>query len=228
MMKSNNLRDMVIALLLIASAGGLLFNHSRVKDNGLTPITSPSAQVVRAETPATTVSTAAAPVAQLPVKPVEPISTKGLSTTVGRVTKISDGDTLHAQFVNHNGEPLDLKIRLYGINTPESNAPPGVRKDDFQIQPFSLEAKAFLAEKCPLGSFIRMESKGKDRYGRTLAVIYNAKNENMCLQLIEAGLAKAYFLRAQKNDPLKEPFTSAENRAKERKIGIWSLPEALK
>src|SRR3990172_3719128 len=69
----------------------------------------------------------------------------------GRVVGIADGDTLS---VMHDGHAV--KVRLYGIDAPEKGQAFGNRSKQF------VSALAFEKE-------VRVEVKGRDRYGRTIA-----------------------------------------------------------
>ncbi len=83
----------------------------------------------------------------------------------GRVVGISDGDTIT---VMHDGAE---KIRLYGIDAPEKG------------QAFGNRAKQFVAT-LAFGKEVKIEVKGQDRYGRTVADVIlpdGKKSESMRL-----------------------------------------------
>jgi len=89
----------------------------------------------------------------------------------GIVSNVIDGDT----FELITGE----KIRLYGINTPES--------DEYYYN----EATNFLKEKIE-NKKIKYKDYGKDQYNRTLATIY-LDDVDINFQLIRNGYATPYF-----------------------------------
>jgi len=139
-----------------------------------------------------------------------------------RVTKIVDGDTIHAMVSTENSaQPADEKIRLYGINAPELHPRPGQSWSDFTVQPFAQEANDFLEKLCPPGTELRITSYGPDRYDRLLAVLILPDGRDVNKLLVEAGLARAYFLKTQKNDPLKEEYEHAQYVAQSAGLGIW-------
>jgi endonuclease YncB( thermonuclease family) len=70
---------------------------------------------------------------------------------IGRAIGISDGDTIS---VMHEGSTE--KIRLYGIDAPEKG------------QAFGNRAKQFVTA-LAYGKEVKVEAKGQDRYGRTVA-----------------------------------------------------------
>ena len=145
-----------------------------------------------------------------------------LAAGKARVTKIVDGDTIHALVTNENAsQPADEKIRLYGINAPELHPRPGQSGSDFTVQPYAQEANDFLEKLCPPGTELRIDSYGPDRYGRLLAVLILPDGRDINKLLIEAGLAHAYFLKTQKNDPLKPEYEHAQHAAQSAKLGIW-------
>jgi micrococcal nuclease len=139
-----------------------------------------------------------------------------------RVTKIVDGDTVHA-LVTHaeSTQPSEEKVRLYGINAPELHPRPGQSWSDFTVQPYAQEASDFLEKLCPPGSEIRLDEHGRDKYGRLLAVIILPDGRDANKLLIEAGLARAYLLKGGKSDLLRQEYENAQENAKSARRGIW-------
>ncbi len=72
----------------------------------------------------------------------------------GRVISISDGDTIS---VKHNGKAE--QIGLNGIDAPEKG------------QAFGHKAKQLVSD-LAFGKMVKVESKGQDRYGRTIADVF--------------------------------------------------------
>lgn len=144
-------------------------------------------------------------------------------TGKARITKIVDGDTVHALLASDDGTPkgAEEKIRLFGINTPELHARPGTHKGDFAPEPFSQEACDYLASLCPAGSEVGLIPHGRDKYGRLLAVLQSPDGRDINRLLIEAGLAKAYFLSGSKKNPLRLEYERAEEEARAGKRGLW-------
>ncbi len=83
----------------------------------------------------------------------------------------------------------DIKIRLYGIDTPEIKPVKNLPNRDEHIKK-AKEAKDFLSNQI-LGKIIKVEFLSNDKYGRPLAKIYI---NNICLNdlMIEKGYAKKY------------------------------------
>jgi endonuclease YncB( thermonuclease family) len=118
----------------------------------------------------------------------------------GRVTAITDGDTLKV----FDGQQ-EIKIRLLNIDAPESK------------QAFGSRAKQHLGEKV-FGKEVIVEHHKKDRYKRILGTIW-LDNRNINLEMVEDGYAWAY--RQYLND---HNFLKAENTAREKKSGLWVDP----
>ena len=106
-----------------------------------------------------------------------------------KVIKVIDGDTIDVD--------IDLgfcvilakqRIRLYGIDTPES------RTSDKEEKFYGKISSAFMKDHCPRGSYITLrtylDSKGK--YGRILGeIIVDDKNLNKLM--VEKSLAVEYY-----------------------------------
>lgn len=167
-----------------------------------------------------------------PTPPTVPVPAERNDTTAAerqigkriRVRKITDGDTLEAQLDDGTVE----RIRLFGLNTPELNPKPGVARDTFTPQAFAKEARDFLAELCPPGKDSRIVERGRDKYGRLLALVFTADGRDANKALLEAGLARAYFVLESKKDALRKPYEEIEDEAKQSRRGLWSLAQNQK
>lgn len=120
----------------------------------------------------------------------------------GKILRVIDGDT----FVFQTAEG-SLKVRLDGIDAPELK------------QPFGLESSSFL--KSYLYKKALLESKGVDRYGRTLGVLF-VEGSNINLQMVEKGYAW-HFKKYSHNKALAK----AEVRARKAKLGLWRKGTAV-
>ena len=105
--------------------------------------------------------------------------------------KIIDGDTIDVDL--DLGFSVVLKkqrIRLYGINTPES------RTRDLEEKRYGLAAKARLRELLESAESITVKTaidkKARGKYGRILGTIY-ADDINVNEKLVEEGHAIEYF-----------------------------------
>jgi endonuclease YncB( thermonuclease family) len=119
-------------------------------------------------------------------------------TLTGKVVSVYDGDT-----VTVLDGTTQVKIRLEGIDTPESK------------QPFGTRAKEALS-KMVFGKEVKVEWDEKDRYGRTLGHIHiDGKWVN--LEMVKQGMAW-HYKQYSKDKRLAE----AQKQASMLCIGLWS------
>lgn len=112
-----------------------------------------------------------------------------------KVVSVHDGDTITVL----SGKE-QTKVRLYGIDAPEKK------------QDYGQRSKQFLASLIA-GQVIEVESKGKDRYKRTLGIIYY-KGQDINAQMVLNGYAWAYVKYSR-------IYVNQENTARENKRGLW-------
>ena len=146
-----------------------------------------------------------------------PVYPDPLRIVTGTATKVSDGDTIHLT----TPEQTILKVRLYGIDAPEtdkSNSSTG--KVNIPGQPYGEEASKALESKI-MGKQVKLNILDIDKYRRMVGMIY-LDNRNINLEMIKEGHAEAFieYLRL----PYRTQFLEAEREAKSAKKGIWSLP----
>lgn len=115
------------------------------------------------------------------------------------VTKVTDGDTIEAG---------GRTIRLQGIDAPERD------------QPHGNEATAALASLI-LHRRVRLETRGTDRYGRLIAVVYR-NGENINRQLVRQGHAWEYDRYS--DDVLLGVY---EKQARDANRGLWARPDPI-
>ena len=114
----------------------------------------------------------------------------------GEVVGITDGATITVL----NSKTLkDVKIRLYGIDTPERG------------QAFSKRAKQFTSEMV-FGKVVEVGAITVDHYGRTVSLVY-VEGKGVCDELLRAGLAWVYYLYC--NLPICAEWKNLEAEAKE-------------
>ena len=126
------------------------------------------------------------------------------------VTKVYDGDTVKAK-----GHDIEIKVRLVGIDTPETS-----KKKRDPGQPYSQRAKKYLAG-LVLNKTVDIKGYGMGPFNRILGVIYFLQFFDQ-VQFLEAGLAEVYRGRAPHKFPLL-PYWQAEKEAKDDKRGMWIL-----
>lgn len=128
------------------------------------------------------------------------------TTTVfkGKVVKITDGDTI----VVLTEQKEQIKIRLEGIDCPESN------------QDFGNRAKQAVSDLC-FGKEVTVIKSGEDHYKRTLGFVF-VGDVNVNKELLKHGLAW-HYIKYNKDEDLAK----LEQEARKQKIGLWSQPNPV-
>lgn len=125
----------------------------------------------------------------------------------GMVRAVYDGDTV---LLATRAESR-LKVRLYGIDAPET------KKPDQPGQSFGEIARRTLMYKV-MGRQVTAEIVDVDQYGRAVAVVrYAGRDINQ--EMVAEGLAWAYrqYLQA----PYASDYIGSEARARSRRAGLW-------
>ncbi|WP_256010143.1 thermonuclease family protein [Desertivirga xinjiangensis] len=121
----------------------------------------------------------------------------------GKVVSVSDGDTFTI-LISGNQQ---VKVRLHGVDCPEKNQDFGTKAKDFTSA--NIFAKS-----------IKVQSKGKDRYGRTIGVAMLPNGSTLNENLLKAGFAWHY-----KQYDKSEKYALLEQQARIAKKGLWSHPK---
>jgi endonuclease YncB( thermonuclease family) len=136
------------------------------------------------------------------------LHSSAIATTItGEVVKVADGDTITIL----TPEREQVKIRLYGIDTPE-------RK-----QPYSRKAGQFTSS-LVAGKKVQVEVYDNDRYGRIVGVVF-ADGVNVNEEILRAGYAWQY--RKYCKADFCDDWLKLEEQAKAAKLGLWSEPKAM-
>jgi micrococcal nuclease len=142
------------------------------------------------------------------------VQTSTLSESEVLVSRVLDGDTFA-----YEKDGQEQKVRMAGINTPETKDP------RYEVQCFGQEASDKTTEmiagrpvklvKDKLGSNI-------DLYGREIRLVYLADGTLLNRFLVENGYA---FAETDYSFSLKDEFVNLEKEAKIAQRGLWS-PQA--
>ncbi|MBL1243498.1 MAG: thermonuclease family protein [Sulfurimonas sp.] len=133
------------------------------------------------------------------------------------IKKIVDGDTLH--FTND-------KCRILYIDTPESYRNKKAKRDVKQCKNFTLDTMVKIAKQSTahaktlvkVGKSYKYDVTGKDRYNRSLCVVYTSKgifNELM----VKDGYAMPYERYVPRE--LKSKYNKLSKEAKSFNRGLW-------
>lgn len=142
-----------------------------------------------------------------------------------KVTRVIDGDTIEIEYQSDiknidgviESSMGNKKIRLIGINTPETVDP---RRP---VQCFGKEASTYLKSLIE-GSIVQLEyddTQGKtDKYDRILAYVYMEDGQMVNKKMISEGYAYEYTY----NTPYKymQSFKAAQTLAEKGGRGLWS------
>lgn len=120
----------------------------------------------------------------------------------GRVVGVADGDTITVLTANKQ----QIKVRLYGIDCPEKRQAYGDRARDFT------GAAVFGRDVC-------VETLGRDRYGRTLGIIFGPDGRVLNRELLANGLAWVYKKYCKRPECVQWHGDEAEARSARR--GLW-------
>lgn len=115
-----------------------------------------------------------------------------------KVVSIPDGDTLNII----NSKNKKIKIRLYGIDAPETTQKYGQASRDY-------------LRKIVKNKTLTYKIRSKDDYGRVVATLYG-DNKDLNYEMIKAGLAwhYKYYYKSKK-------YAEAEKNARKQKLGLW-------
>jgi len=126
-----------------------------------------------------------------------------------KVVRVYDGDTVKAV-----GQDIEIKVRLAGIDAPET---PGRKRQPGQ--PFSDASKKFLAG-LVLNKNVEIRGYGLGPHNRIIGEIFvDGKNVNH--EMVRAGLAAVY--QGKSPDELDlESYQKLETEARNAGRGVWS------
>lgn len=112
-------------------------------------------------------------------------------TYKARLIKIIDGDTVDAEIDLGFGVFLKQRIRLYGINTPET------RTTDLSEKEKGLAAKQRLTELLDKEFIVETLLNKRGKFGRVLGILHieaeDGTRTNINEQLVNEGHAVEYF-----------------------------------
>ena len=113
-----------------------------------------------------------------------------------------------------------LDVRLLGVEPPAPPRPLQQGAPAVRGQPFGREAEQYLRD-LVLDKQVQLETHGKDRQGRTLAVVWLG-DINVNLTLVKEGLA---WMSPSISVPrVRAELEVAERQARVGKYGLWALP----
>lgn len=128
----------------------------------------------------------------------------------GHVLSAADGDTLTVATAEHGR----VVARLAGVDTPERG------------QAYWRSARRALSDATAAG--VMLTCYKTDRYGREVCRARTPTGVDIAAQLLAAGLAWHYRqFQAEQTDAERTQYADLEQRARERRIGLWSQPDPM-
>ena len=140
-------------------------------------------------------------------------------TLTGVVVGVTDGDTVTLLDV----QKQQHKIRLAGIDAPES------------AQPFGQRSKENLS-RLVFGKPVKIEWNKRDRYGRIVGKVWvQPESCPSCAMTLDAGHAQitvglAWWFRKYASEQSPEDrgsYEFSEQEAKAKRVGLWSDPSPV-
>lgn len=121
--------------------------------------------------------------------------------------EVYDGDTVAVRC-----DSGTLTVRVWGIDAPERGQ-----------KPWGERSRGHLSNLLP-GDTVRLQVADIDRYGRTVARIYQG-DQDIGLALVRQGGAVIYPQYNQ--SPVHTPaYQAAQRQARQERLGVWSRPGA--
>lgn len=132
-----------------------------------------------------------------------------------RVINIVDGDTVDVVPANARRGGEVTRVRLWGIDAPESD------------QPLGPEATRALSELLRGGrGTLRMETFAYDRYARAIGLLYYDRyGRGRSVNRIMVQQGYAYTLRFPQGQYMRQALglDAAEDEARRKRLGVWRL-----
>ncbi|MFZ8786067.1 thermonuclease family protein [Thermocrinis sp.] len=154
-------------------------------------------------------------------KEITQVEQKG---TPCKVVRVIDGDTFTCTL--ENGEKI--KVRLIGVDTPESRESPKLERE---VQKSGLQkeeilrmgkiATEFTKKLLPEGEIVYLEQdvQKTDRHGRVLAYVWLKDGRMLNEVLVREGMARVYTIPP--NVKYQDVLLEAQRKAREEGKGFW-------
>lgn len=122
------------------------------------------------------------------------------TTWTGWVSWVMDGDTV---VLVRDGQHTPVKLRIEGIDAPETCQPGGAESRDAMIR---------LALRKP----VQVVDLGPDSYGRQIGRL-SVDGMDLGAEMVRSGMAWAYRFRTGKG-----PYAGLQRQAQQQKIGVFA------
>ena len=142
------------------------------------------------------------------------------------VVRVMDGDTFHCRL--SSGE--EVKVRLIGVDTPESSDNPKARRDAGrsgqsleEIIKMGKASAEFTKRLLPRGEtvYLEFDAQKTDRHGRLLAYVWLRDGRMLNELIVREGYAMVYTIPP--NVKYQKRFLEDQRYAWENRKGLWSM-----
>lgn len=116
-----------------------------------------------------------------------------LYTYKSKLIKVIDGDTLDVLISAGFGIYYKTRLRLNGINAPES------RTRNLREKKLGLKAKRLTENFCKSAEYLVVKTEKAGKFGRYLAEVFNEKDQSLTQLLLDKKLARVYHGGKRKN-----------------------------
>ena len=128
------------------------------------------------------------------------------------IKKFVDGDT----FWINDGSKKGLKIRLIGVDTPESQARFGNPEDYYGDEASAFTKSILINKKVRL----EFDADRTDSFGRTLAYVYTEDGIFLNKKLVNEGYAMV--MTVPPNIKYADIFFELQKKARDENLGLWN------
>lgn len=145
---------------------------------------------------------------------IEQVDVQNTFDDTGTLVRVVDGDTY---VIAING--TDTKVRLIGVDTPESVAPENYYKENTES---GAKVSDIVKERIKTGDtlYLNYDVEKTDKYGRTLAYVYFDNSKMVQDWLLSNGYAQV--MTVQPNSKYAAHFAELEQAAMESQVGLWN------
>jgi micrococcal nuclease len=132
------------------------------------------------------------------------------------IQSVLDGDTIKCVIEDSGG--TYVKVRLYGIDAPETDKITKSGKVSKAGQPYGEEASNALKAKIGRQAVVRVDVMAIDQYKRLVGIL-TMDNRNINREMVAEGWAWAY--RQYLDRPHASEYITAEEQARSKRLGLW-------
>lgn len=130
----------------------------------------------------------------------------------GHVEQVIDADTLQVSILVWPTIIVQARVRLAGIDTPESDRSQCSKERDLAVQAIALVQSLL---KASAGGVLLQVALSSDKYGRTVVVVITRAGADIGAELLKAGLAKPYSGKGKRPDWCASPAEEKKHLSRE-------------